>query len=362
MAIAGVDGFDHYGSDHENLLTLDSVENYTVDPYANDIGCVPSDRFGQGKCLRIFNSSFGLRVTDTELWATNDVMVVSFAYKVGPNQNESDWVVRFRGAGGLQCGLYWNWADGLLRFYRSDSVIKATSTNVLNKDQWYWIEVKVKIGEETGVAGTWGYAEVRVDGTSTGWINATNIDTLTYTNAPILSGFYFAGHGNADGEASYYDDLVWQDDDSPDFIGDHRITTLFPLADTATAQFTPSVPTGEDNAAHVAEDLHDDADIDAIDNTYVYSSTPGHKDLYNYDTIDTADTIKAVSVYSRARKTDTQARTFRNVHSGTGGDGVTKALGTDYATYRDTWETSNGVDAWTQTTVGSTDFGVEVVS
>ena len=115
-----------------------------------------------------------------------------------------------------------------------------------------------------------------------------------------------------------------------DFLGDVKVVTLRPNADTAQADFTPSA--GSVHYSLVAEAPDDDGDA-----TYVESGTVGHKDLYGYqDLTGTPAAIMAVQLATVARKDDAGSRSLRAVlkSGATTANGATRVLGTSYAALR----------------------------
>jgi hypothetical protein len=144
-----------------------------------------------------------------------------------------------------------------------------------------------------------------------------------------------------------------------DFLGDVRVVTLRPNADTGQADFTPSA--GSVHYPMVAEAPDDDGDA-----SYVESGTVGHKDLYGYqDLAASAAAIMAVQVATVTRKDDAGSRSLRTVlKSGpTMANGAIRVLGTPYALYDDRFEIDPATGAaWTKAGVDALEAGVEVVA
>ena len=139
-----------------------------------------------------------------------------------------------------------------------------------------------------------------------------------------------------------------------DFLGDVKVVTLRPNADTAQADFTPSA--GSAHYSLVAEAPDDDGDA-----SYVESGTVGHKDLYGYqDLTGTPAAIMAVQVATVARKDDAGSRSLRAVlkSGATTANGATRVLGTSYALYDDRFEVDPATEAaWTKAGVDALQAG-----
>jgi hypothetical protein len=146
--------------------------------------------------------------------------------------------------------------------------------------------------------------------------------------------FRAQGSGNHD---LYVDDVYVCDTSGAqnnDFLGDVRVETLRPDADTAQADWTPS--TGTDHYAVV-----DDAPgYDGAD--YVESDTAGHVDLWEYgDLGSTPQSIHAVQLVTAMQKTDAGTREARALlKSGTTtANGATRQLSTTWEQFEDLHET-----------------------
>jgi hypothetical protein len=143
-----------------------------------------------------------------------------------------------------------------------------------------------------------------------------------------------------------------------DFLGDVKVVTLRPNADTAQADFTLSA--GSVHYSLLAEAPDDDGDA-----SYVESGTVGHKDLYGYqDLTGTPAAIMAVQITTVARKDDAGSRSLRKVlRSGaTTANGATRGLGTSYALYDDRFEVDPATGAaWTKAGVDAQEAGVDAL-
>jgi hypothetical protein len=136
-------------------------------------------------------------------------------------------------------------------------------------------------------------------------------------------------------------------------LGESRVLVLYPTADTADADWTPS--TGVDHYATV-----DEATVNG-DAGYIASGTVGDLDLYDVSDLGVMpDSIQAVQVTLCARKDDAASREVRcKVKSGAAtADGAAHALTASYVYYRDVFETDPDTSAaWTAGGVNAVQIG-----
>jgi len=141
-------------------------------------------------------------------------------------------------------------------------------------------------------------------------------------------------------------------------LGESRVVVLYPNADTADADWTPS--TGVDHFATV-----DETTVNG-DTDYVVSGTVGDLDLYDVTDLGvTPDSVQAVRVTLCARNDDAASREVRSkVKSGAASaNGAPHALTASYVYYRDIFETDpNTSAAWTAGGVNALQIGPEVVT
>jgi hypothetical protein len=363
MAIVIIDGFDHYPTAADEYIGFQEVEGYNFTHERLGMNIFPSDRFGnQGKMFASAGPS-NLRITNETAWATGRI-VVSFAIKfqnvvdpfVGTNAGSTPFINLYGTSSKKQIYLERDNVTGELHLKNGSGTILQTSVNLLQADTWYWIEIKAFIDN----AGT---VEVQVDGSSTDWIDFTG-DTLVYSTAALINMVQIRGDNQVyNYYFTYFDDLVIQDDDPTNtWLGDSRVTTLFPRTDNVVELATyPS--TGDDNAQF----LNDEGlDGPTEDDYYVWSTTAGDEDYYNFDTIDNDDAIHAVSLYYRARKTNTYPRTVQSLVGANLQEGPIRELSSSYITYHDIFEyqdpTGGSEVAWDQTNLDASTFGVRVVT
>lgn len=146
--------------------------------------------------------------------------------------------------------------------------------NALKRNVWSYVEVKIIHSATVGVI------EVRINGTEV--LNITNQNTSASGDVTIdrirMSGGEGTGANNPEFQWLTDD---WYVDDAA-FHGPIKVEGLFPAAEGATINFTPS--TGLDNALNVDDNARDD------DTTYNSSAdTASNKDLLTADNLSIVD-------------------------------------------------------------------------
>ena len=339
MAIRHIDSFDTY-------QTADLAKKYNTSSGAIAAG---------GRQSSAYSASTSLGISKTlDAQAT---WIVGFAVK--PTSLGSASLVEFLTGSTVQCSLYLN-ADGTLSMRTSTNSTLATSTSAMSTGTWYYIEVKVTIGN----SGTY---QVKVNGVD--WIASATGDTqahatTTTANVILLGAVSLSA-------AALFDDYYICDGSGTannDFLGDIRVDAVFPAADSATnAAWTCSA--GTDHYALVDEKATDFPDDDT---TYISSDTADQKDTFDMEALSYANgTILGVQVCVCARKDDAGPRSIAaTVKSGASDDdGDTVSLGNSYEYIKGAnnslpiWETDPATSAaWTLEGVENAEFGVKLVA
>jgi hypothetical protein len=242
-------------------------------------------------------------------------------------------------------------AAGHIIITRNGTVL-ATSANMIVANTWYHIEAKITTGDTTGNPATWGAYEVKIDGTSVGWIpSATDQDTRNGGNASI-DRFVFDGSNH---------DLWLQDvyildttgASANGFIGPSRLVVLEPIGAGNSADFSG---TFVDNFVNLRDPDGDTA--------YNESTTPGHIDLFSMADVP-AGTVHAIQHVLMARKDAGAARTLRAKTriSGANYNGASISLTSTYAFYTDPVSVSPATSsAFSDTELNALEGGYELVS
>jgi hypothetical protein len=197
---------------------------------------------------------------------------------------------------GLQCGILFD-ASGSISAWRlsgdvSGTLLGTSATGLMAPNVWYYVEVEFVIST------TVGRITVYLNGTQI--LNVTGANTANNgvgTNADTL---HLASTNGGNGNAGFvdYDDMYVVDVATK--LGERRVETLRPTADTATKQWTPD--TGTVDFSRVNATL-------AQSTTFVQASTVGNLDLYDIaDLSSTPAAIDAVQYNIFAQKTDATTR------------------------------------------------------
>jgi hypothetical protein len=324
MTVKWVDGFDLYaaGVHGDQMATRYS----SVPGFPSFV----TGRFGGRACegangLECF--PFGSAVS---------TLTVGFAYKAD-GLGSTGQICRLRNSGSDICDLSAG-AGGALRLTRAGTQLGITATGIVAINTWSYVELEFTRSATVGVFNLWvnGVRLLNLTGQNTG---ASDIDSVRFEHQNDLT----------------LDDLYITDTAAR--LGECRVDTLRPSADTATKDWTAS--TGTDNYAMV-----DDAQIDTTD--YVQGITAGNKDYYALaDLSFNPNNIYAVNAIAFVKKDDATTRTYRtNIKSSsTEGHGATRGLTSSFVLYSDIFETDpNGSAAWTQSAVNALTAGPEVVS
>lgn len=339
MALRFIDGFDHYAIG-------DITKKWTsIVPTAVAIVAGRT-----GNCFRISNAAS----TGSSLVKTIDAQAtwtVGFAMKIDNALLATEF---FQVYDGSTKHLYLQVEPtNRLSVYHGAGTLLATSTNTIPTGAWFYVEFKFKIADSPN-----GTYELRVNGSSTGWVPAATGDTRNAGNA-TADNFRFVV-GNWNGQVVYIDDLYIADTQAgvDTFLGDVKVETLLPNADGTNSQFVGQDGNSTSNYQNV-----DEAAVDS-DTTYNYDSTVGHRDTYNYPST-TQTTINGVQVNGMIRKDDAGARTvsLTCISGVTTDDATAVSPGVGYANFSKIYEKDpNGSIAWTPTNFNACEFGLLVVS
>jgi len=254
-------------------------------------------------------------------------------------------------------GATTHWCLGILntgafRITRDTNNVLQTATNTLAAGQWYRIEARVLLDD----AGSW---EVRINGTSTGWLSGSGDTRVAATGVPNFLAFQGPIRSGNDGFFIIDDLIVYTPAaGAPNaFLGNMRIETLAPDGVSAT-QFTPTNPTGA-NLTNVNGLL--------VPGRWNESATAGHVDDFTVGNLSGSPaTIHSVGLVMAHSRADSTTRTIRNrLRSGsTTSNGGTVTPPVAIPTVRaDYWTTDPDTSsAWAAAGVNGVRAQYEVVS
>lgn len=204
-----------------------------------------------------------------------------------------------------------------------------TTTNApLLAASWQHIEAKFVIDDVEGAI------EIRVNGETI--VNLSDIDTGSTPAAQV----YFASkptNPGASGNTCNYDDIfVWNDSGTTnnDFLGDRRVRTLLPNADTSINEW---VETGAASGYEAIGELSPDDDTSYIE---AGTTTPVTSEFELDDLPSGVGAIAAIQTQIRQRKTDagdgkTQVSLISNGSVTSGSD---RPITTEYTYWSDVFE------------------------
>lgn len=295
MALSNIEGFDLYNG---TGLNTGFQTNYATNVVS--VTSFPAGRFG-GQCFRGGSTTGWWR---RALSSTRGAGAFGFAVRIGSaTVNNSNDAILHVGLGLIpQCGISIG-LGGTIRAYRlaggtpfingahtllGESVAGVIQTNVWHYIEWEWV-----------CSATVGRMTVKVDGVTV--LNLTNQNTFNSAGgaATATADSWVMGNQINRGWTSLdYDDLY--EEDTGASLGQCRVETLRPTADTATKQWTPD--TGVVNFSRVNANLAQSA-------TFVQASVVGNLDLYDIaDLSATPATVHGVKYNVFAQKTDVATR------------------------------------------------------
>ena len=332
-----------------SLVFMDGFDLYSSAGHIARRGWVPgvagislqTGRFG-GQALRISSAN---NIVVTKAIPSDDTISIGIAIRASNigahNANGSDVLQLLNGSTVIaRMGFT---SGGHVRVGRGDyttNLIAGSASGLVLTDAWNFFELEFTRDSSAGAVNLYmnGTIVATASGANTG---ASAIDTIG-----ILSGI-----DNKDFDDLYINNAATK-------LGECRIETIRPSADTATKDWTRS--TGADNFANVDETLVDD------DTTYNSSQTVGQKDLFDLANLSsTPSSVLAVGLVLTARKDDAATREIRtNMKNGaTTTNGTTRALSTSYAMYSDIYETNpDDTAAFDGTDIDAMQLGYEVVT
>jgi hypothetical protein len=332
------------------LVLMDGFDLYSSAAHISRRGWVPgaagislqTGRFGTGQALRISSAN---SVPVVHAITSDDTICVGVAIKssnIGAHAANGSDVIQLMNGSTVIARVGFT-SSGHVRIGRGDyttNLIATSGPSIVLTDVYNFFEIEFTRDASAGEV------DIYMNGTLVATASSANTGASAIDNIGLVSGI-----DNKD-----FDDLYVVN--AATKLGECKIETIRPSADTATSDFTPS--TGSDNFAMVDETLIDD------DTTYNSSATAAHKDLFDLANLaETPSAVKAVQLVLTARKDDTDTREIRtNMKNGsTTTNGTTRGLSTSYVMYTDIYET-NPDDAapFDGTDINAMQLGYEVVT
>ena len=324
MALLWCDGFDHYGTSTTKMLdgvwaeVGGAVSLSSVNPRTGSLSIKQSGGTPSTKLRRVFGGA-----------KTTVGMGAAFYFSALPSGNDGTNLFQFCDTANneqLTIGLQSTGTVAAWRRRPSGGTLLGTSASpVVVASAYQHIEAVVFFSDTVGTV------EVRVNGVTV--LSLSGIDTV-YTANVEASQAYIGG--NIPGESlnnpdMYIDDVFCYDNTSSynhTFIGDRRVLTLFPNANTATADWT-AVGTATGYECIDEASPNDDTD-------YITAATTGLVSQFGLQNLPGGiSVVNAVVMVERARKTEAGvANTQVSIVSGAStSNGADKPL-TEVYTYR----------------------------
>jgi hypothetical protein len=342
MALLLMEGFDHLAA---NLFT---TKGWNANPPSVQAGRPPD-----GNCARMsLVSTNGTIAIQRLLPSSSTTLIAGFGWRTSYNvATATNDIFVLMAAGGQTFRVAIDTSRRLV-IRNSTGTVIATGTTALNLNTFYYIEVKAFAN---GASGT---CELHLNGaaeiaSTVGNFGSTAFDTVRLafqTNASNPTTFF-----------NEFDDLYVVDTTGAannTFLGDFHVYTLFPSADGAHTDYTPSAA-----GSHFSKVNEQSPDGDT---SYVSDATVGHRDSYAFDDLPVlAGAVFGVQTNLYARKDDVAARQIAAVArpGSTDRDGATVTLGTTYAVFSEIRETNPDTSAaWTIGDVNASEFGVKTVA
>lgn len=305
MTILFMDGFENYNAIADMAGMWNAGGSPTFQQAGRDAAA--------GSSIRLHSESHFMSRGFDDI---NEV-IIGFAYRKTAETSVADFFVNWRypnAAGGSHLRLYVTTANKF-QIRRGAAVTLATSSRSIVDNVWYYIEVRVLIHDSAGEA------ELRVNGKSGGWINATGLDTHNAGSA-LVDEIYLEGGRNFGGRPHDYDDLYILDPNlggapGNTFLGDSIVETLNPSGVGAEAQWTPSAGANHENVDETTPDG---------DTTFNSSAVVDDDDRFAMDDlVNTPSTVFGVQVQGQFRLENSGARDVRLKVT----DGVTEGQSDD---------------------------------
>lgn len=334
MTIIWMDGFDTYATvadmQKKGYSTITSslvTGRFTGSQAFRNIGGLAPQAFGVASG-NTFSVGFALRIDDLSGCSTGKA------------------ILSFLGAAGATavCKLGVD-INGALHFGRGDFTtndICHSANSTLQISTWNYVEIELTRSATVGIV------NVYFNGALVATASAANTGAIAIDTLSFFTEFYNA---NKDVDDLYVTNVATK-------LGECRIDTLRPSADTAQKDWTPS--SGITDFSRVNE-AHFDGDT-----TYISAAVATNYDLFDVDNLTTSPaSVFAVQTVMAARKDDATTRQVRTKmkNGATTTNGTTQNMGTSFGFTTDLYQTNpNTAAAWTAADVNAMQLGVEVVT
>jgi len=261
MAIIWADSFDHYGTTPNGGRDAMLAGAWAAFSWANgNPPIISPDQSRTGdNALKINYNSLATAGVQCRRVFGSAKLVIGLAFGVyfdnlPDTNNNHGWEIRNgSNAAIIRCTVE---SDGSIAVRKgADAGTNiGTSDPIIQSDSWQHIEMRVTIDDLVGSV------EIRVNGITV--FSMTNQDFGTVGTTQCVFGMPYLDTGGS--LIYYFDDIVaWDDSGSYNntFLGQQRVTTIFPVADTAAADW---VPTGDVDGFDCIDNVPPDGDTTYI--------------------------------------------------------------------------------------------------
>nr|BDD44165.1 hypothetical protein 32 [bacterium] len=336
MSIIWMDGFDHYGADKNNMLKgpysialSDGSSNLSTANPRTGTHCLESTRTNASPVM--------VRKTLPSLLTT---VGVGFAIRYD-GAFPTDPFLEFLDVGGSELLSIDVTSTGAIQVFRHYDLL-FTAANALTLNTYDHVEIKYTVSNTAAAI------EIRVNGLTV--ISGSGFDGSA-SGAEEVGAIQLRGRA---GSVLRFDDLfIWDTNgtENNDFIGDKRVVTLFPSANTATAEWTG----GYDDINEASPD-DDSSYIEANDSTPVTSE-------FEFDDVPAgfAGVVAVQNNLYMKRTSSGSANVQSSLVSGSNvSAGPNHAVTTDYAYYSSIHETDPDASApWTNSALNAAKLRIE---
>ena len=357
MALHLLDGFETYGNGGIAGASLDAAlgQIWSAPGATNgtDAYITTPGRGNAGACLHMPDDGYNYLYHNCGV--SKQTWIIGFAIYTpkGAVNNGSNYIYQARDSvDGYQMTLRLGYLDSLQMWfgYWGGGAYFHQESNPLTfrTGQWNYVEIKYTIHDSTGSY------EVRVNGVNV--LSASGIDT-DFTNVGDVERHIFVCAVNN----QKFDDIYICDDSGAEFndwLGDqYTVIGIVPGGDTAQLDWSAQ-PAGS-HYQNIDEDGGND------NNDYVYDSTLGNEDLYDYDNLPVSPSdILLLDIWTQAALDIVGSESLIvTCQSGvTHSDGPTETVtDTNYTTFhRLLSQDPNTAAAWTEAGLNAAQFGVKV--
>lgn len=291
---------------------------------------------------------------------------MGFAFRVSALPTGNAVSLGYFGNGGTPAIMVKLTSAGALRFTPASSTFFLPDTGysgpTIAVNTWYYVELKAKYSASSAT----GDNQLRVNGTLANAVNSGQNVRGDASGSMSSSGL---GYPNSSGSMASavtidFDDVYILNASGSfnnTFLGDCKVETLFPTADSATNSTWTPTPSGAGTNWQRVKEVPPDGDT-----TYVSTATVGNRDGYTFGPLSSVP-ASIFALQTQAGAADNAAANSHKItdylkSGSTTTDSAQSIIMTpSYIGYRAVWETDPNTSApWTPAAVNSLEAGVKL--